>query len=224
MSPVVRISDNCYERLQALAVPFTDTPAAVIERLLDFHDQHSDTHGTRSDTSRGISGPVQATSPAVLGRPEPGPRSTRKVPGRDGDEVLRFAAGAQAVDLRESRFDAKFRGLLKRRNYFLLGEDVYLIVKISRTSKPFYGLGDQFVELFNTLTKHTGTYFFIALDSSTSGWVLSKTYLLQQIRDGSISRSNGQTMEYKINDYNLRDQDRFTSIDQFKVKMAACCD
>jgi hypothetical protein len=35
MMPVIRIPDSLYERLQKLAVPFTDTPATVIERLLD---------------------------------------------------------------------------------------------------------------------------------------------------------------------------------------------
>lgn len=33
--PVIRISDTVYERLQKHATPFVDTPATVIERLLD---------------------------------------------------------------------------------------------------------------------------------------------------------------------------------------------
>jgi predicted CopG family antitoxin len=35
MSQVIRISDDVYERLKAQATPFVDTPAIVIERLLD---------------------------------------------------------------------------------------------------------------------------------------------------------------------------------------------
>jgi hypothetical protein len=47
MSPVVRITDSIYKRLQDLATPFSDTPASVIERLLDAHDGGSET-GTES--------------------------------------------------------------------------------------------------------------------------------------------------------------------------------
>ncbi|HEX2094121.1 MAG TPA: hypothetical protein VHG28_17085 [Longimicrobiaceae bacterium] len=35
MSPVIRVSESTYERLQALAKPFVDTPDSVITRLLD---------------------------------------------------------------------------------------------------------------------------------------------------------------------------------------------
>lgn len=43
MSPVIRISDIIYKRLQEIATPFSDTPATVIERLLDSHDAHENT-------------------------------------------------------------------------------------------------------------------------------------------------------------------------------------
>lgn len=35
--PVIRIPDPVFERLQSIAKPFVDTPASVIERLLDFY-------------------------------------------------------------------------------------------------------------------------------------------------------------------------------------------
>lgn len=38
MMPVVRIPDLLFERLQTHAKPFVDSPAAVIERLLDFYE------------------------------------------------------------------------------------------------------------------------------------------------------------------------------------------
>lgn len=34
VSPVIRVSDSTYEKLRALAIPFEDTPATVIDRLL----------------------------------------------------------------------------------------------------------------------------------------------------------------------------------------------
>ena len=36
--PVIRISEPTFQRLQAIAIPFEDTPSNVIERLLDLHD------------------------------------------------------------------------------------------------------------------------------------------------------------------------------------------
>ena len=42
MSKVVRIPETIYQRLQKLAVPLEDTPASVIEKLLDFHELQSD--------------------------------------------------------------------------------------------------------------------------------------------------------------------------------------
>ena len=38
MMPVIRISDDVFRRLQNLATPLVDTPASVIERLLDSHE------------------------------------------------------------------------------------------------------------------------------------------------------------------------------------------
>ena len=38
MSRVIRIPESIFERLQHLAAPLVDTPASVIERLLDYYD------------------------------------------------------------------------------------------------------------------------------------------------------------------------------------------
>ena len=51
---------------------------------------------------------------------------------------------------------------------------MYLIVKLSRSEKPFFGLGKQFVDLFNELTEEAGTYYFVGLDSHNTGWLISK--------------------------------------------------
>lgn len=39
MSPVIRLSDSTYKRLEAQAIGF-DTPSNVIERLIDFYESH----------------------------------------------------------------------------------------------------------------------------------------------------------------------------------------
>lgn len=41
MTKVIRINSQVFERLQKYAVPLVDTPASVIEKLLDFHDAQS---------------------------------------------------------------------------------------------------------------------------------------------------------------------------------------
>ena len=38
--PVIRIPDPVFERLQAIATPLVDSPASVIEKLLDFYESH----------------------------------------------------------------------------------------------------------------------------------------------------------------------------------------
>ncbi|MBE9258098.1 hypothetical protein IQ228_12210 [Dolichospermum sp. LEGE 00246] len=38
MMPVIRIPDLIYQRLQAIAIPFEDTPLTVIERLLSEYE------------------------------------------------------------------------------------------------------------------------------------------------------------------------------------------
>lgn len=41
MSSVIRISDSAFQRLQALAEPLVDTPASIIDRVLDYYEQHN---------------------------------------------------------------------------------------------------------------------------------------------------------------------------------------
>lgn len=40
MTPVIRVPEDVFERLQAMAIPLVDTPASVIKRLLDMHEQN----------------------------------------------------------------------------------------------------------------------------------------------------------------------------------------
>ena len=132
-----------------------------------------------------------------------------------GDEVLDFANEIGATDLKTLFDYSEFHGLFKRRNYFLLDKDTFLIVKISRSKiRPFWGLGKKFFDLFNKLTEKGGNYYFVALVSNRSGWVLSKREILSQISDGSLSYSENQE-QYKINNYNLKDRHGFTSIEGF---------
>ena len=135
------------------------------------------------------------------------------------NEVLDFANEIGASDLK-SVFDySEYHGLFKRRNYFLLDKDKFLIVKISRIEiRPFWALSKKFFDLFNTLTEKGRNYFFVALVSNKSGWVLSKREILSHISDGSLSYSENQA-HYLINNYNLKDHQGFTSIEGFLRKI-----
>lgn len=200
MSPVVRIPKEIYSRLKSLAEPFTDTPATVVERLLDFHEEYRQTDGIPRDDD-----PVSQDQP--------------RHPPTNG-VVLEFAKQIDARDLRDLRSHDPRLKIIRRRNYFLLGTGTYLVVKLSRSDKPFFGLGRQFVDLFNELTEDSGTYYFVGLDSHNTGWLMSKDRLLKNIANGSISRSSeGTNTEYKINYYNLRSQPRFLSIADCRSKI-----
>jgi len=131
------------------------------------------------------------------------------------DEILEFAEKIGAVDLKEKLKHSEFRKLFKRRNYFILNNNIFLIIKISRSKiKPFWGFGERFFNIFNQLTESSGNYYFVGLVSNTEGWVLSKQEILHFIENGSLSFSAKQN-EYKINEYNLRNQNSFMSIENF---------
>jgi hypothetical protein len=136
-----------------------------------------------------------------------------------GNEVLEFSESIGAVDMSKvlkETFGAS--RLFKRRNYFVLNGDRFFIIKISRTERPFWGLGKRFIDFFNDLTKENGIFYFVALVSNKSGWVFSKNEVNSYIEDKSWSFSV-KTREYKINDYNLKDNNNFTSINTFLEKI-----
>jgi hypothetical protein len=56
MMPVIRIPDSTFERLQTIAKPFVDTPASVIERLLDFYEAGSGGQKQPPNVPRNASG------------------------------------------------------------------------------------------------------------------------------------------------------------------------
>jgi hypothetical protein len=135
------------------------------------------------------------------------------------NEVTDFAGKIGGKDLKSIFDNSQFRGLFKRRNYFILGKDTFLIIKISRSKiKTFWGIGKKFLEVFDILTEKSGNYFLVALVSDHSGWVLSKKQIRSLISEGSMSFSEKQ-QEYKVNDYNLKSSNSFTTIDGFLEKI-----
>ncbi|MDY0282460.1 MAG: hypothetical protein RBR35_18085 [Salinivirgaceae bacterium] len=135
------------------------------------------------------------------------------------NEIDKFAIGIGAVSLKEKLNTTKHAPLFKRNNYFNL-DGTFLIIKISRSERPFWGLGQDFLEFFNLLTENAKPYYFVALTSEKEGWFLSKQELINQISDGSLSYSPN-SKQYKINPYNLNDQCSFTSPQIFLAKIEA---
>jgi hypothetical protein len=70
MMPVIRIHDSIFERLQKHATPFVDTPASVIERLLDAYET-SQTHGGRQPNPRPIESDALLDSEAEQSSDDP---------------------------------------------------------------------------------------------------------------------------------------------------------
>ena len=58
MSTVIRISDAAFQRLQTLAEPLVDTPASIIDRVLEYYEQHN----SPKPSPKPISKPAAASS------------------------------------------------------------------------------------------------------------------------------------------------------------------
>ena len=117
--------------------------------------------------------------------------------------------GAKAPDPKAENFRL-FKSIFPRPNYFIL-EKHFIIIKISRSEKPFWGLSKKSVDLLNNLEN----YFLVLLDSDTSGWFFNKVGINSKIktREWNLQDYSG---EYKINYNTVKyDDSRFTSPNQF---------
>jgi hypothetical protein len=108
---------------------------------------------------------------------------------------------------------ALFRSLFKRQNYFRL-KDRFLIVKISRTSPPFWGVGKKFIDFFKTVDID---YFLVLLVSDREGWVFDKHDVDYNIERG-YWKLRQKDNNYKINPP-LKDKNSFSTHKQFLRKI-----
>jgi len=102
----------------------------------------------------------------------------------------------------------KWRLLFKRQNYFRFG-NLFLVVKISRSKKPFWGVGKEFIDLLNNLDN----FALVLLCSPTEGWVFDKQEVNAHIRSQRwrLREADGN---YKINPP-LPDRSSFFSPEHF---------
>jgi hypothetical protein len=128
-----------------------------------------------------------------------------------GDEIQEFA---QAIDARApqpgSEHYATFKAMFKRSNYFLLGNK-FIMIKISRSEKPFWGIGKPFIDLLNNFD-----FLLILLVSNREGWVFSKEEVNSNIKNKKWNFREADN-NYKIN-WPLPDRNSFHSPDNFLKK------
>jgi hypothetical protein len=87
----IEIPDSLFERLQKLAVPLVDTPATVIQRLLNGHEAETGQAITRADA--GQPGPGESRRAPALSESEPG-----KVPSLRHTRILEAKFAGRKAD------------------------------------------------------------------------------------------------------------------------------
>ncbi|MCC6694833.1 MAG: hypothetical protein IT365_04285 [Candidatus Hydrogenedentes bacterium] len=130
-----------------------------------------------------------------------------------GNEIQEFA---EAVGAFEPTPDYEgywqWRALFKRRNYFIL-QGCFMIVKISRTGRPFWGVDKKYIDLLNKLDN----FYLVLLVSAGEGWVFSKSQVNMHIasKRWEVAKDNN----YKINPP-LPDVNWFIGVEQFFMRAA----
>ena len=132
-------------------------------------------------------------------------------------EILEFtsAIGATEPQPGEETYKA-FRAIFRRSNYFILRgtppkPNKFLIVKISRSKTPFWGIGKDFLDLLNKFDQIY--YYLVLLVSGKEGWVFSREQVNANIRSQKWKLREADN-NYKIN-WPLPDANSFTSPDIF---------
>ena len=109
-----------------------------------------------------------------------------------------------------TEFYLQYRRMFRRSNYFMLNSKM-LIIKISRSNPPFWGVGKKFVDFLDSLD-----YFLVLLTSSKEGWIFSKKEIKENIAGDRWRRSK---TDYKINFNTLYNRNSFSSPEHFLRRM-----
>jgi hypothetical protein len=132
------------------------------------------------------------------------------VPDQD---IVKFAEAAGAREpLPNDEIYVSFRRMFKRHNYFLL-DGRFLIIKISRSERPFWGVGKEYIDFANALDN----YYLVLLVSAREGWVFSKADVDANIRSRKWNLREADD-NYKIN-LPLPDRNAFASAKSFRQKL-----
>ena len=125
-------------------------------------------------------------------------------------EVKEFTEGIGAYEP-ESSDEAYtlFKSLFKRSNYFLF-KGRFIIVKVSRSQRPFWGVGKKFLDFFDKVDLD---YLLILLVSGREGWFFDKHDIKYHIEKG-YWKLNPKDKNYKINPP-FNDKKGFSTHNQF---------
>jgi hypothetical protein len=127
-------------------------------------------------------------------------------------DIAKFVEGIGATEpLASDQSYAPFRRMFKCHNYFFLASQ-FLIVKISRIKKPFWGVGKEFIDFLNG----QDNYYLVLLTRSNDGWVFSKAEVNMNIRNSKWKV--GEDGDYKINTP-LSDLNKFAGPKTFRRKI-----
>lgn len=108
-------------------------------------------------------------------------------------EVLEFANSVGATEPAESeQIYGIYRSIFRERSYFRHPSG-FLVIKISRSKKPFWGITKAIIDALNSHFE----YHLVLLTSAGQGWVFSKDQTITNI--GSAWHLDGQGLQYKIN-------------------------
>ena len=126
-------------------------------------------------------------------------------------EIQEFTQAISAVTPQPgSEHYTNFKTIFKKSNYFHLGKK-FIIVKISRSDPPFWGIGKNFIDLLNNLD-----YLLILLVSNREGWAFSKDEVNSNIRHKKWNLRIADN-NYKIN-WPLPDSNSLHSPENFLKK------
>ncbi len=125
-------------------------------------------------------------------------------------EIKTFINSIDAIEL-----SIEEKEIFNRSNYFKFRDTKTLIaIKISRSAKPFFGIGKKFIDFAN----HEGKFYLILLISDKSGWCYSKNEVNSNIKNG-FWKYREEDDNYKINHGDLSDMNYFTSNNIFLSKI-----
>lgn len=132
-------------------------------------------------------------------------------------EIREFTSAVGAIEPQpEDETYSSFRAIFRQSNYFILRgappkPGKFLIIKISRSKTPFWGIGKDFLDLLNKFAQID--YFLVLMVSGKEGWVFSREEVNANIRSQKWKLREADN-NYKIN-WPLPDTNSFTSPDTF---------
>ncbi len=126
-------------------------------------------------------------------------------------EIQTFVIAIGAVEISDEA-----KKFYNRPNYFRFPDtQTLLIIKISRTAKPFFGVDKLVIDDAN---QKCDKFYLVLLVSDKAGWIYSKSEVNSNIKNGFWNYREDDR-NYKINNSDLDVRNSFSSNKQFLDKL-----